>query len=130
MKSFLFHLIDWIHFLSATILNNLVLTVPARLLSVDKELLKEKLVRYVKRPRFKCQYWSGWTSPPCYLVLYAWQIILKTEVKGMGEVGSRWTFIDLWWLLSSISVSRPFSYSWWWTCSSLQWRLMRTVEYH
>ena len=29
--------------------NNSVLTVPASLLSVDKELLKEKLVRYVKQ---------------------------------------------------------------------------------
>ena len=37
-------------------ISNSVLTVPARLLSVDKDLLKEKLVRYVKELRFVCEW--------------------------------------------------------------------------
>ena len=38
--------------------NNSVLTVPASLLSVDKELLKEKLVRYVKQLKVISRYFA------------------------------------------------------------------------
>lgn len=38
--------------------NNSVLTVPARLLSVDMELLKEKLVRYVKQLKVISRYFA------------------------------------------------------------------------
>ena len=66
--------IDFDHFLSTTIFYNSVLTLPARLLSVDKDLLKEKLVRYVKRPR-----------GTVYLLVV---IFRKGWTQGMDEVSS------------------------------------------